>query len=142
MNATLSLEVTGIDQICRELSRRLDLFRVNGTAEMDQSGIGMMEQVSELSPYDTGFMSSHVTYTPLSGAGSQGYGPFAGAGTIGFTVGWHADEFHAAGHPFYPVLQELGTIHHAAQPSLGPVGRQALPELEKDMGTVMLRSFR
>jgi hypothetical protein len=143
MNTTLTFSLNDPGQLRRLLEERVSRFKADSDATMRLSGQAMMEQVSELSPFDTGFMSANVTYTPLADDRTRGNGFVMGeTPELGFTVGWHAEDFAAKGLPFYPVYQEFGTIHHAAQPSLGPVGRQSLPLLKRDIEAVYKRSFR
>lgn len=129
MNVTLSVDTRSIARAMAEVRRRQASLAREAPELMDSAGIALMEQVSELSPFDTGFMSSHVTYTPLNGR-------------TAFTVGWHEEEFTAAGHYPYYLVQEFGSVQQPdPQPSLGPVARQALPDLKKDLESLMRREM-
>lgn len=77
-----------------------------------------------LTPVDTSFMVTH-RHTVLTKGG------------LGFEAGWDASEFFAAGLPFYPVFQELGTWKMRAQPSLGPAYRYIAPLFAADMSRVL-----
>lgn len=127
--AVLSFRIAGLDRIATELEQRFARTEENKAALMDRYGMWMMETTSELSPYDTGFMSSHVTYTPLD------------KGWHDFEVGWYDKDFRMAGLEFYPVYQEFGTIHHPAQPSLGPAWRALSPHLKEDAAAMLRRSM-
>lgn len=124
----LSIEISGLDQAIQELRRREAAFNDAAPATMDLHGMGMMEQTAELSPFDTGFMASHVQYTP---ADDQ----------LAFTVGWHRADFDAEGFAPYYFYQEFGTDQHRAQPSLGPTAHQSLPALEKDIARTLRRTM-
>lgn len=130
MSTALSFQVTGVNEAMAEVGRRHQRWGEDVRSLFDQYGIRTMELTSELSPYDTGFMSSKATYTPLDPGDA-----------VGFTVGWHEEDFRAAGLEFYPVFQEFGTIFHPAQPSLGPAGRQLLPELRRDAAATLRQTF-
>lgn len=127
MQATIRFRTPNVHPILRTLERKRATLESELRVLFEQHGLAMEEQASELSPFDTGFMSSHVTYTPLSEM-------------IGFTVGWHETDFAAAGLDPYYIYQEFGTIHTPAQPTLGPVGRQGLPALERDVRR-LLKTF-
>lgn len=114
----------GLEKIGAEMERRFARLQSEAPETMEGHGLGMMEQTAELSPFDTGFMASHVIYTPEPDR-------------LRFTVGWHRSDFEAEGFEFYPYFQEFGTSRMRAQPSLTPVAHQGLPDLEQDMrGTI------
>lgn len=112
-----------------EVGRRARTFEEDARDLMDQYGIWTMEMTSELSPWDTGFMSSRVTYTP---EGNEG---------LAWTVGWHRKDFDAAELPFYPPYLEFGTVFSPAQPSLGPAGREMFPLLQQDAVALSHKHF-
>lgn len=120
----ITFTVRAPERFGRVVNARVSEFEGAATALFDQYGVWTMELASDLSPYDTGFMSSNVTYTPIE-PGEH------------WTVGWHRRDFDAAELPFYPPYQEFGTIFHPAQPSLGPAGREMFPLLGQDMGQMM-----
>lgn len=126
MNVAFRAE--GLSKISSELQRRFDRLHSESGASMEAHGLGMMEQAAELSPFDTGFMSSHVEYTPESDL-------------LAFTVGWHESDFEAAGFEPYYFYQEFGTKRMNAQPSLGPTAHQGLPDLEQDLRETMRRTM-
>lgn len=131
MSATLSFQVIGVDLVMAEVDRRYQGADEKLRELFEKYGIWTRDLTAELSPYDTGFMSSRVRYTPL------GYGKL-----IGFTAGWHEEDFRAVGLFFYPVVQEFGSIFQDAQPSLGPAGRELFPELRRDAADTMRQTFR
>lgn len=129
MSATITFSAPGVQKVADQLAQRFARTEQDKAALMDRYGMWLMELTSELSPFDTGFMSSHVTYTPLD------------TGWYDFEVGWYDKDFRMAGHVFYPVYQEFGTMFHPAQPSLGPAWRALSPHLERDAATTILHSM-
>ncbi len=125
----VAYRVEGLEKVAAELERRFELTRTEKAALMDRYGMWMMETAAELSPFDTGFMASHVTYVPLQ------------KGWFDFEVGWYRKDFDLAGHPPYYFFQEFGTIHHAAQPSLGPAWRELSPHLQRDAAALIRRTM-
>lgn len=126
MNVTFQMQ--GIDKIAAEVTRRFARLEAEAAHTMEGHGMGMMEQTAELSPFDTGFMASHVQYTPAPDL-------------LSFTVGWHRADFDAAGFEPYYFYQEFGTQRSRAQPSLGPVAHQGLPALEREVRKTMRRTM-
>lgn len=122
----VTFDVTGVQELLREVGRRIDALEAEAADVMDANGMGMMETAAELSPFDTGFMSSHVTYTPAPDR-------------LSFTVGWHRADFDAEGFAPYYFFQEFGTEMHAAQPSLTPTAHQMLPDVPPDLAAAMRR---
>lgn len=122
-------EFDGIEEILAGLDRRFARVEERKAALMDQYGIWLMELAAQLSPFDTGFMASHVIYTPLS------------KGWHDFEVGWYRKDFDLAGHPPYYFWQEFGTEMMAAAPSLEPAWRELSPWLEKDAAAMLLQAM-
>jgi hypothetical protein len=79
-------------------------------------------------PRDTGFMRGAVDKAMVRAP-------------LGFEVGWRESDFVSVGLPFYPVYQEFGTVKMRAQPTLGPIAREVFPQLERDIGKLLLSSF-
>lgn len=125
----VSVEPNSLARSLAALSRRLDRTLEAKSALMEQHGIALAEQVSELAPFDTGFMSEHVTFSPLK------QGPYD------FEVGWYQEDFDRAGHPPYYVYQELGTVMQEAQPSLGPASRALESDLQRDVTQMLKREM-
>lgn len=71
---------------------------------------------------DTGFMREHIR-RKITQKG------------LAFSVGWEADDFYGAGHPFYPPYVEFGTSRARAQPALLPSfreGEQMMKQATRD----------
>jgi HK97 gp10 family phage protein len=86
------------------------------------------ELTQQFCPVDTGFMRDHVR---------DDYSPDG----LTFTVGWKAEEFAAAGLPFYPPYVELGTSLMDAQPSLNPAFETMMPHIQTDVGKALRASI-
>lgn len=76
----------------------------------------IVDVTRQLAPVRTGFMRDHVAYELLPSG-------------LGYEAGWRESDFTAAGLPFYPLFQELGTRFMAANPSLGPAAQYVAPIL-------------
>jgi HK97 gp10 family phage protein len=58
------------------------------------------------------------------------------AGGLVWELGWYAEDFFGAGHPFYAFFVEFGTRFMPARPSLRPAFEQASAELLRDLRIV------
>jgi HK97 gp10 family phage protein len=90
-----------------------------------RSAAELVQQVTQQTcAVDTGFMRDHVRiwFTPSG---------------LGFEVGWDADDFFAAGHPFYPFFVEYGTRFMAAQPALEPAYDYVVPIYRDDVSDLI-----
>lgn len=79
-------------------------------------------------PIDTAFMHDHVEEV-ISEDG------------LSFEVGWRESAFAAAGHPFYPVFVEFGTVKMQARPSLGPAYAEVKPQFQSDVSTLVRQAI-
>lgn len=123
-----SLEVRGITGLIANV-RAFD--RVAGReirSAVKQGAKDTADLTRQLCPVDTGFMREHVR-DDLSPDG------------LTYTVGWKAEEFAAAGLPFYPPYVQHGTSVSPAQPSLFPAFEAMRPHVEQDVGDALRRSI-
>jgi len=87
-----------------------------------------VDLAQQLAPYDKGFMHDHIRAEFSEG----GYT---------YRVGLYAEDFAAAGLPFYPVFVEHGTSVSPAQPFLFPAYEAIRPNVEQDVGDALRRSI-
>lgn len=85
----------------------------------------VQRRTAERAAKDTGFMAEHVREW-LSEKGLK------------YRVGWTAQDFIAAGKPFYPPYPEFGTSRQPAQPALIPSAREG-EKMIRERITAMLR---
>lgn len=111
------------------LLRKVDeIARAEARASVRRAGEEFRRIVQATVAYDTGFMHDHVRveYTP---------------GGYAFEGGWNANDFDAAGLPFYPPFVEFGTSRHMAQPSIEPAYYEVARRLETDLADSVARSL-
>lgn len=100
------------------------------TIDFGRQGVALIEL---LAPFDTGFMSQHAEYQ-LS---PNGY-----AVQIGYFADTFLEQLASWGlRPrFYPPYQEYGTVHHGAQPSVGPAFEELAPQYLAAIKEIIQRS--
>jgi HK97 gp10 family phage protein len=54
-----------------------------------------------------------------------------------FETGWRESDFDAAGLPFYPIFQEFGTIHMAANPALSTAYAEEKPHFQAEVSRLV-----
>lgn len=91
---------------------------VRAKAVVEGSRDRMYATAQQLCPRDTGFMA-HEMRSPISADG------------LSYEVGFHEEDFSAAGKPFYPIFTEFGTRFAAAQPCIFPAAAQERPRFRR-----------
>lgn len=122
------LGVRNLDALVANFYKADAQAQIEFRAAVQEAGHETRDLTEFLAPKDTWFMSEHVHvhFTPSG---------------LGFDVGWNASDFIEADLAFYPVFQEFGTKHMAAQPSLGPAYEQMRPNFEKNIAQSCSRAL-
>jgi len=126
----ISFQIEGVDRIVRELRARDAALQAGGRRLISEYGAFTHDLTHQLSPYDALelFDDFHMRENIRIETSDDG---------LSFEVGWREEDFAAEGFAPYYLFQEFGTLHMAAQPSLGPAWNDLEPHFEQDASDLL-----
>lgn len=122
------LKIRNASGVVANLHKYDALIRGEIEKEVLDSAEAVKAETQRLCAFDTGFMHDHVT-------------AYISPGVLSYEVGWSADDFSEAGHPFYPPFLEFGTSRMPAQPALFPAYAAERPVFQRRVREAVRRAI-
>lgn len=124
--------VTGDSALRRKLRRFPEVLRSDLRMVMTMNGDLLVNEIKARAPKDEGDMADHV----IARVSRDGLSVQIGYGNRpGFKQAWKRGGFHA-------LFQEYGTVHHAAQPFIGPAFRAKLGQMLTRIDNAVNRTLK
>lgn len=120
MAGKMSLATRNTKGVIASLRQYGERAKERAKVVVEESADRVYQTARQNAPVDTGFMVEHLRreFTPAG---------------LGYSVGFRAEDFAAAGKDFYPVFLEFGTRFMAARPFLFPAAALERPRFRREL---------